>query len=166
MDFGVRPRDETPKSEVAHCKLSTSQESENGPIKNQIDFFYLFIYSQGIVHKEFVPPGQTANQSFIGKSLKDSGKGWHVCGQALHTLGCCTTTTPHVTRQYPFGREKHSCGSSASYSPDLCPCAFFLFPRLKIRLKGRHFGTLDNIQKSVTDELKGIPAEAFKHCYE
>jgi len=29
-------------------------------------------------------------------------------------------------------------------------------------LKGRHFGTLDNIQKSVTDEPKGIPAEAFQ----
>jgi len=33
-------------------------------------------------------------------------------------------------------------------------------------LKERHFGTLDNIQKSVTDELKGTPAEAFHHCYE
>jgi len=33
-------------------------------------------------------------------------------------------------------------------------------------LKGRHFGILDNIQKSVTDELKGIPALAFQHSYE
>jgi len=33
-------------------------------------------------------------------------------------------------------------------------------------LKGRHFGTSDNIQKSVTDGLKGIPTEAFQHCYE
>jgi len=32
-------------------------------------------------------------------------------------------------------------------------------------LKERKFGTLDNIQKSVTDELKGIPAGAFQHCY-
>jgi uncharacterized protein YukE len=24
---------------------------------------------------------------------------------------------------------------------------------------------LDNIQNSITDELKGIPAEAFQHCY-
>ena len=51
------------------------------------------------------------------------------------------------------------------YSPDLSPCDFFLFSRLKNHLKGRHFGTLDNIQKSVIDELKGIPAEAFQHCY-
>jgi transposase len=52
------------------------------------------------------------------------------------------------------------------YSPDLSPCDFFLFSRLKNHLIGRHFGTLDNIQKSVTDELKGILAEAFQHCYE
>ena len=38
---------------------------------------------------------------FIGKSLKDSGKGWLVCDQALHALGCCTTTTTHDTRQSP-----------------------------------------------------------------
>ena len=36
---------------------------------------------------------------------------------------------------------------------------FFLFPWPKNHLKGRHFGTLDNIQKSATDELKSIPAE-------
>ena len=52
------------------------------------------------------------------------------------------------------------------YSPDLSPCEFLLFPQLKNHLKGRHFGTLDNIQKIVTDKLNGIPAEAFQHCYE
>jgi len=124
-----------------------------------------FFDSQGIVHKEFVPPEQTVNQIFIGKSLKDSEKGWHVCDQALHARGCCTTT-PHVTRQSPsmniWQKKKHSCGSS----PGLSPCGFFLFPPLKNHLKGRHFGTLDNILKSVTDELKGIPTEAFQYCYE
>ena len=101
--FRVRPRDETPKSGVAHCKLSPSQESENEQIQNQIDalfFFFFFFESHGIVHKEFVPPGQTV-KLFIGKSLKDSGKGCHVCDQALHSHGCCTTTTPRVTRQSP-----------------------------------------------------------------
>ena len=65
-----------------------------------------------------------------------------------------------------YWQKKHFCGSSAPYSPDLSPCDVFLFPRLKTLLKGRHFGTLNNIQKSVTDELKGIPAEDFQHCYE
>jgi hypothetical protein len=51
------------------------------------------------------------------------------------------------------------------YSSDLSPCDLFFFPRLKNHLKGCRLGTLDNIQKSVTDELEGIPAEAFQHCY-
>jgi hypothetical protein len=55
---------------------------------------------------------------------------------------------------------------SPPYSPYLSPCGFFLFPRLINHLKGRHFGNLDNIQKSVTDELKGIPTEGFLHYYE
>ena len=33
-------------------------------------------------------------------------------------------------------------------------------------LERGHLGDLDNIQKSVTNKLNGIPAEAFQHCYE
>jgi transposase len=51
------------------------------------------------------------------------------------------------------------------YSPDLSPCDFFLFLKLKFHLKGRHFGTVDNIQKVVTDQLRALPHEDFQHCY-
>jgi len=39
------------------------------------------------------------------------------------------------------------------YSPDLVLCDFYLFPKLKSKLKDHHFGTMENIQKIVTDEL-------------
>jgi hypothetical protein len=39
------------------------------------------------------------------------------------------------------------------YSPDLCLCDFYVFSKLKNVLKERHFGTLGNIQKNVTDIL-------------
>jgi hypothetical protein len=55
-------------------------------------------------------------------------------------------------------------------SPPLCqisvPVTYFHSSGSKTTLKGRKFGTLANIQKSVTGELKGIQAEAFHHCYE
>jgi hypothetical protein len=51
------------------------------------------------------------------------------------------------------------------YSPDLSPCYFLLFPELKCHLKGCHFGTVDNIQKVVTDQLGALPHEEFQHCY-
>ncbi|GFW96394.1 putative transposase [Trichonephila clavipes] len=52
------------------------------------------------------------------------------------------------------------------YSPDLSPCYFFLFMKLKNHLKGHHFGTLENIQTAVTDQLKAIPISEFHQCYE
>jgi len=39
------------------------------------------------------------------------------------------------------------------YSPDVAQCDFCLYPNLKWKLKGHHFGTMENIQKVVTDEL-------------
>jgi hypothetical protein len=32
------------------------------------------------------------------------------------------------------------------YSPDLTPCDFFLFPKMKLNMKGRWFDTIEEIQ--------------------
>ena len=52
------------------------------------------------------------------------------------------------------------------YSPDLSPCNFFLFQKLNFYLKGRHFRTVENIEKSVTVQLKAIPVSDFQRCCE
>jgi hypothetical protein len=48
----------------------------------------------------------------------------------------------------------------------LCTNRLIFIPQAQKPLERAPFGTLDNVQKSVTYELKGIPAEAFHHCYE
>ncbi|EFN60286.1 hypothetical protein EAG_04365, partial [Camponotus floridanus] len=52
------------------------------------------------------------------------------------------------------------------YSPDLSPCDFFLFPRLKTHLKGHQFDTTENVKAAGTDQLKAIRVSEFQHCYE
>jgi hypothetical protein len=42
------------------------------------------------------------------------------------------------------------------YSPDLSPPDYFLFPKLKMKLKGLHFADVAEIQEAVTDELKKV----------
>ncbi|KAK8375413.1 hypothetical protein O3P69_008332 [Scylla paramamosain] len=42
------------------------------------------------------------------------------------------------------------------YSPDLAPCDFFLFPKLKEVMKGTRFDDADDIKKAVTTELRSI----------
>jgi len=52
------------------------------------------------------------------------------------------------------------------YSPDLAPCDFFLFPKLKTHLIGYHFGTVENVQAAATRALNNISIEDVLHCYE
>jgi len=99
-------------------------------------------------------------------------------GSLWKTQENCGTCATGIARTWMLHHDSAPCHTAVSineflaeksipvvpqspYSPDLSPCDFFLFPRLKHRLKGRHFRTLDNIQKSVTDELKGIPRRSL-----
>ena len=52
------------------------------------------------------------------------------------------------------------------YSPDLAPSDFFfLFPRIKKVLKGKHFPEKGETKK-MAEALKGIKIEEFKNCFE
>jgi hypothetical protein len=47
------------------------------------------------------------------------------------------------------------------YSPDLSLSDYFLFPKLKMKLKGLHFADAVEIQEAVADELKKVQKEEF-----
>ncbi|UYV73520.1 hypothetical protein LAZ67_10003933 [Cordylochernes scorpioides] len=51
------------------------------------------------------------------------------------------------------------------YFPDIAPNDFFLFPKLKAVLKGRHFDTRDDIIEKSPLALKSIPKDAYKNCF-
>ena len=52
------------------------------------------------------------------------------------------------------------------YSPDLAPSNFWLFPTLKMGLKGTHFAATEDIKSNATAELRKIPKEAFRRCFQ
>lgn len=52
------------------------------------------------------------------------------------------------------------------YSPDLAPCDFFLFPKLKDIMKGQHYKSVEDLQAAASQVLKEIPAEAFVASYD
>ena len=64
------PGDKTPKSGVAHCKISPSQESENEQIQNQIDTHFFFTV-RGSSTRNLCHQDKLSIKLFIGKSLKD-----------------------------------------------------------------------------------------------
>jgi len=51
-----------------------------------------------------------------------------------------------------------------SYSPDLAPADFFLFPKLKTTLKGHHLQTIEEIHENAIRELCTITESAFQEA--
>ena len=93
----------------------------------------------------------------FGKSLWEA-HGWtlhHDSAPAHTALSICQFLPERdiATLEYP------------TYFPDLAPCDFFLFPKIKSVLKGTHFSDIDFIKMAATTELKKIPENAFKECF-
>ena len=52
-----------------------------------------------------------------------------------------------------FGETSNRQVTQPPYSPDLVPCDFWLFPKLKSPLSGKRFQTIDEIQENTTEQL-------------
>ncbi|KAL4083830.1 hypothetical protein QTP88_029146 [Uroleucon formosanum] len=129
-----------------------------------------FFDSNGLVHKEFFPPGQTVNQQFYIEVLERLRKRiirvrpeianiWILhhdnapCHRAFSVTQFLTSKNIRVFPQPP-------------YSPDMSLCDFFLFPRIKQVVKGTHFDSVKDIQTSVTRVLQELPVNDIQKSYE
>ncbi|PNF35638.1 hypothetical protein B7P43_G18390, partial [Cryptotermes secundus] len=52
------------------------------------------------------------------------------------------------------------------YSPDLAPCDFFLFPRMKRDVKGKRFADVAEVKEKTTEALSSISKDEFRQCFE
>lgn len=52
------------------------------------------------------------------------------------------------------------------YSPDQAPVDFFLFPKLKLKMKGTFFNDIPAVQAACTKELKAIPVAKYSKAFE
>ena len=65
-----------------------------------------------------------------------------------------------------FAKHQITQETQPHYSPDLAPCDFWLFPKLKSPLKGKRFQTGDEIQENTMEQLMGIPTKDFAEYFE
>jgi hypothetical protein len=52
------------------------------------------------------------------------------------------------------------------YSPDLAPCDFFLFPKMKLQSKGRRFDTIEEIQTESKRMLDTLTEKEFQEAFQ
>ncbi|UYV76480.1 hypothetical protein LAZ67_14000555 [Cordylochernes scorpioides] len=82
----------------------------------------------------------------------------------LH-VGIARPHTAHVVLQF---LAKHSTIQipHPPYSPDLAPNDFFLYPKLKMNLKGRKFDNVDMIQAESKATLRNLSKSDFISCFD
>lgn len=130
--------------------------------------FITFYDSKGIVYKEFVPEGQTVNGEYylgvlhhlwkrIGRVRPE-----YPAGKQLFLLH--DNAPPHKTKKVNefLMKIEISLIDHPPYSPDLSPCDYFLFPKLKSKMKGAFYDDIPAIQAAVTEVLKNISIKDIK----
>jgi len=53
-----------------------------------------------------------------------------------------------------------------AYSPDLAPCDFYVFPEIKLQLKGRRFISIVEIQAKSQQELNMLMLTDCNECFQ
>ena len=74
------------------------------------------------------------------------------------------THTALLTRRF-LTDNKNTAVPHPPHSPDLAPSYFFLFPKLKMNLKGRRFQTLEEIQAESQAVLNTLLENDFQECF-
>jgi hypothetical protein len=100
-------------------------------------------------------------------------------GMFFSARNCCTTSDvwPHhdaeisllaICRAFSSSLHRASIPviTQPPYSSDLASSDFWLFPTLKMSLKGTRFATMEDIKSNVKAELQKIPKEAFFWCFQ
>jgi histone-lysine N-methyltransferase SETMAR len=52
------------------------------------------------------------------------------------------------------------------HSPDFTPCDFFLFPKMKLKLKGRLFDNIEEIQAESQRVLDNLTENKFQEAFQ
>ena len=142
---------------------------EKSKVKTMLICFY---DSKGIVHKEFVPAGQTVNAVFYVSVLKrlvhrirrirpeyrEEGS-WRLLHDNAPSHRS-TLVTDFLTKN-DILTINHS-----PYSPDMAPCDFYLFGKMHLSMKGKRYVDVEDIQRACTTILKDIPLNDIKHSFE
>ncbi len=136
----------------------------------------LFLDFQGTVHCEFLQPGDTIRSEDYCETLsrmKESVRWkrphlWARKEDSCHTfLLHQDNASPHtsVFTLAKLGEWGVDLLAHPPYSPDLAPCDFAMFPKVKEQLRGRRFPNLAALQKETKKILRSLPEDFYTQCF-
>ena len=133
--------------------------------------YIIFFDCEGVVHYEFAARGQKINKEYyveVLKRLRDAVRRKRPCfwssGDWLLHDDNARAHSSNLVQQF-LAKHKIVQLCQPPYSPDIASCDFWMFPKLKMALKGKRFDDIETIQSNATRELKAIPKSTFEDCF-
>ena len=133
--------------------------------------YAIFFNSSGSVVQVPCPSGHTVTSRFYKNSVlkklkefynkKRPSKGW----SGVHLLHDNASFHKYEVVKSFLASEKVKVLNHPSYSPDLSPCDFFLFPRLKKMLSGNKYTSRSSLCSAIYQCLQQIPKEDYLSAF-
>ena len=153
------------------CWLSQTQDGLTEQIHPQI-LIIPFFDSTGMIYMPWFPTGQTVHKEYYVEILREfrktfrqkkpalvkSGR-WHF-HQGNAPVHNSILVTDYLTK---IGIKTVP---QPRYGPDLAPCDFWLFPKLKENLRGCRYETIEEMKEAVTKDIDMLTQEDFHRGFQ
>lgn len=131
----------------------------------------VFMDYKGVVFHEFLPQGETVNKVYylgLMRRLREAIRQkrpdlWENNSWILHHDNA-PSHNAIIIREH-LAKNGTNTIQQPPNSPDLAPCDFFLFDRLKKPLRGTRFSTRDEIMEKSKMALMAIPQTDYEKCF-
>jgi hypothetical protein len=132
----------------------------------------VFYNSSGLVHMELIPEGVTVNEHHYKDILhclhssvcRKDPEFWRKMNWLLLHDNAPAHCSVLVQEELP--KQCFTVLPRPLYSPDLAPCDFSCFPRLKEKLRGHQFQSAEEIVTATREAIQDIPANIFQQCFQ
>ena len=126
----------------------------------------VFWDTEGIIMIDYLEKGQTINGEYYSNELRQLRENLKVKRRGKLSKGVLLLQDNAPVHNAAIAIAAAStCGFELlphpPYSPDLAPSDFFLFPRLKDAITGKHYGTNDDVKAAVDDYFDTLPKSFF-----
>lgn len=162
------------KRQSMHWKTPASPRMKKARMsKSRVKAMLIVFFDiKGVIMTEWVPEGQTVNQKYYIDTLiklrekirKKRPDSWKNDSWILHQDNAPAHNALSV-KQF-LADKRIPVLEHPPYSPDLAPCDFYLFPKVKSALKGRHFRSVEEVKAETAKLLKALTPEDLQHCFE
>lgn len=162
------------KRQSMHWKTQSSPRMKKARMsKSKLKAMLIVFFDvRGVIMVEWVPEGQTVNQKYYIEVLeklrervrKKRPDMWKNNSWILHQDNAPAHNALSVKRF--LAKKSIPVLEHPPYSPDLAPCDFYLFPKIKSSLKGTRFESVEDVKQKTADLLKRLTLNDMQHCFE